>query len=123
MKIALKNLGPGRVLDVTGPRVDVTMQDDGQAIVTMTLTIGDGTHFHYPDGSATGTAQSTTLAPGDHDAVLRITALKMERFGRSYDSQVNIAGTLIATTKGIIADNKQDESDLKFFVVRVAGAV
>ena len=122
MKITLKNLAPGRVLELTGPRVDVLLQDDGQAIVTMTLTIGDGTHFHYPDGGAIGSAQSTTLAPGDHDAVLRISALKMERFGRTYDSRVSVGGIEIATAAGTIADGKQDETALKFFVVRVTGA-
>lgn len=120
MKITLQNLAPGRVLEVNGPSVDVALQDDGQAIVTMTLTIGDGTHFHYPDGSAKGGAQSTTLAPGDHDAVVRISALKMEKFGRTYDSKVTVGGVLIATAVGAIATAKQDETDIKFFVVRVA---
>jgi hypothetical protein len=119
MKIKLQNLKPGRVLNVAGQQVDVALEDNGQAIVTMTLTIGDGTHFHYPSGAGTGTPQSTTLAPGDHDAVIRISALKMERFGRTYDSTVSVGGTVIARAKGALAQDQEEETDFKFFVVRV----
>src|SRR5688500_11242959 len=122
MKIKLQNLKPGRVLNVAGPQVDVVLRDDGQAIVTMTLSIGDGTHFHYPSGAGTGTAQSTTLAPGDHDAVIRISALKMERFGRTYDSQVKINGKLIASADGVLEEGQPEESDFKFLVIRVPAA-
>lgn len=119
MNIKLQNLKPGRVLTVSGQHIDVELQDKGQAIVTMTLTIGDGTHFHYPTGSGSVSLQSTQLAAGDHDAVIRITALKMKNFGRSYDSKVKVDGVTVATTKGVLADNAQEESDFKLFVVRV----
>lgn len=119
MKIKLQKLKPGRLLKIAGQRVDVVLQDDGQSIVTMTLSIGDGTHFHYPSGAGTGAAQSTTLAPGDHDAVIRISAMKMERFGRTYFSQVKINGNLIASADGVLDEEQTEDSDFRFFVIRV----
>ena len=63
MEIKLQNLDDDRVLQVGGPRVEVVLDDAGQANVTITLSIDDGTHFHFPGDPW---PQSTLLPPGDY---------------------------------------------------------
>jgi hypothetical protein len=119
MDIKLKNLDEQRVLAVKGLQVSVLMQDDGQALVTMSLTIADGTHFHYPDDQVRGVAGATRLAPGLHHCALRIAALNLPPFGRTYKSKVSIDGVVVATAQGTLAPDVQDDSAVRLFSLQV----
>ncbi len=118
MEIKLQNVDDNSVLRVKGPRVEVVLEDAGQANVTMVLSLEDGTHFHYPLPGTPKATQSTLLPPGSYTCVLQITAIDLN-FGRSYKSKVSVAGTVVALSKGVIPAGENVDQDFKLFVLEV----
>lgn len=120
MEIKLKNLDPVKAtLSVKGPQVEFLISDAGSANVTISLSLSDGTHFFYPDGTGKALAASTTLPPGRYDCVLVINAFDLDVFGRSYRSKVAINGTTVASTNGSIPDGEKRDGDFQFFALLV----
>lgn len=120
MEIKLKNLDPVKgTLSVKGPQVEFGLSDAGTANVTISLSLSDGTHFFYPDGSGKAILKSTTLPPGHYECVLVINAFDLDVFGRSYRSKVTVDGTTVATTHGTIAAGQKREDDFQFFGLEV----
>ena len=116
MDIKLKNLDPVKgSLSVKGPQVAFTLSDVGTANVTISLSLSDGTHFFYPDGSGKALSASTTLPPGHYECVLIVNAFDLGVFGRSYRSKATIAGTTVATTNGSLPDGEGRDGDFQFF--------
>ena len=120
MEIKLKNLDADGVLAIKGPQVAVVLNDSGSANVTISFSISDGTHFHFPDGSPLKTAKTTVLPPGEFDCVVLIAAFNHGTFGPSYNSTVSVGGTVVATAKGSVADSDEFDSDVQTFVLRVS---
>ena len=118
MNIKLQNVDDNRVLRVKGPRVEVVLEDAGQANVTMALSVEDGTHFHYPLPGTPDAPQSTLLRPGTYTCVLQVTAIDLN-FGRSYKSKVKVAGTVVAGAKGTIPAGQDVDQDFTLFVLEV----
>lgn len=116
MEIKLKNLDPVKgTISVKGPQVGFGLSDAGSANVTISLSLSDGTHFFYPDGTGKALAASTTLPPGTYECVLVINAFDLEVFGRTYRSKVTVNGTTVASTNGSIPDGENRDGDFQFF--------
>jgi hypothetical protein len=118
MEIKLQNVDADRVLQVKGPRVEVVLEDAGQANVTMMLSVQDGTHFHYPLSGTPDAPQSTLLPPGSYTCVLQITAIDLN-FGRSFKSKVTVGGKVVATAKGTIPAGEDVDQAFKLFALKV----
>ena len=119
MQIKLHNVSGG-VFNTSGPQVDFELADAGQANVTIHVALSDGTHFHFPDGSSSGTAQSTVLPPGDYTCVGLVAAFDHGSFGRSYKSTVSIGGKKAASATGTLPVGTNAETDTQAFVLRVS---
>ena len=120
MQIKLENLDPVQgSLTVKGPQVEFALTDAGSANVTISLSLSDGTHFFYPDGSGKTLSKATTLPPGRYDCGLVINAFDLGVFGRSYHSTITIGGTTLATTQGSLADGSSHDSDFQLFALVV----
>jgi hypothetical protein len=119
MDIKLQHVDADRVLQVKGPRVEVVLADAGQANVAMTLSVEDGTHFHYPLPGMPDAAQATLLRPGSYTCVLQITAIDLN-FGRSYKCKVTVGNTVVATAKGTIPAGENVDQDFTLFVLEVS---
>jgi len=116
MQIELKNLDTVEgALTVKGPQVEVTLGDAGQANVTIALSLSDGTHFFYPDGSGKVLNATTTLPPGDYDCVVVVNAMHLDVFGTTYRSKVTIGGITVATAQGSVAAGQKSEQDFQIF--------
>lgn len=119
MEIKLHNVRGG-VFATSGPQVDFELADAGQANVTVHVALSDGTHFHFPDGAATGTARSTVLPAGDYTCVVLVAAFGHGAFGRHYKSTVAIGGRKAASATGSLPDGSDAETDTQAFVLRVS---
>lgn len=119
MQIKLENLDAEDRLSIQGPQVDVVLDDEGQANVALHLSISDGTHFHFPDGSGRALPRSTVLPPGDYSCVLLIAAFNHGSFGATYSSVVKVAGVIVARAKGRVPAGEEFDNDLQTFVLRV----
>lgn len=119
MKIKLHNISGG-VFTVSGPQVAFQLADAGQANVTIHVALSDGTHFHFPDGSLNGTAQSTVLPPGDYTCVILVAAFGHGSFGRTYKSTVTVGSKKVASATGALPAGTDAETDTQAFVLRVS---
>lgn len=116
MQITLKNLHPATgTVTVKGPQVDFGFSDAGSANVTISLSLSDGTHFFYPDGSGKAMTKSTTLPPGHYECVLIVNSFDLSVFGRTYNSKLSIDGTVVAATRGTIPAGQQRDEDFQLF--------
>lgn len=119
MKIQLHNIDPAGVATVVGPHVNVILSDSGQAHVSLTLAISDGTNFSFPDTAGRHWPQTTMLPPGDHACTVVVAALGHGGFGRSYDCGVVIGDRLVATAEGAIPTEADSDLGLGSFILRV----
>lgn len=120
MEIKLKNLHPVKgTISVKGPQVDFGLSDAGSANVTISLSLSDGTHFFYPDGSGKAMEKSTSLPPGHYECVLVVNAFDLQVFGRSYRSKITVGGTTVASTNGSIPEGESRDGDFQFFGIDV----
>lgn len=122
MDIQLIDVSASMTLSTTGPLVEFTLTDDGQANVVMMLSLDDGTLLHYPHGGAKGAPQSVTLAPRVYLGVLTIVAMELKHFGRSYDSRVRVGDKTLAVAQGDIPDAEQTDQHTQVFQLRVKAA-
>jgi hypothetical protein len=113
-----KNVVQG-VCTVSGPQVLFALSDAGQANVGIHVTLSDGTHIDYPDGTGVKTERTTVLPKGDFFCAVSVTAFNHGAFGDTYDSAVTIGGKKVATTKGSLPTGSQGETALRGFVLRV----
>mgnify|MGYP001365104290 CR=1 FL=1 len=119
MKVKLHNI-QGGVFSAAGPQVAFELGDTGQANTAIHVTLSDGTHFHFPDGSSPGSAASTVLPPGDYTVVVLVAAFGHGAFGRTYRSTVRIGGRKAASATGTLPAGTDAESDFQAFVLRVS---
>ncbi|GAB4114135.1 MAG: hypothetical protein Fur0014_16820 [Rubrivivax sp.] len=115
MQIKLVDVNKNLALETKGPQVEFVLEDQGQALVTMMLSLDDGTVITYPGGGGKSAPQSTPLAPRVYLGVLTVTAASLETFGRSYRSKVRVGGKVLAEASGTIpADQPSDQATVVF---------
>lgn len=107
------------VCTVSGPQVLFVLSDAGQANVGIHVTLSDGTHIDYPDGSGVKTERTSVLPKGDYFCAVSVTAFNHGAFGNSYDSTVSIGGKKVATAKGSLPAASNGETALRGFVLKV----
>ena len=95
-----------------GPRVAVRLEDKGKAQVSITMAASDGTMFNYR-GSGTNPPDSM-FPPGLYQCAVVVSAFNHGAFGQQYDSEIEIAGQVVATTKGAVAVGKTESGGITF---------
>ena len=119
MDLKLTNEVVNGVYAVSGPQVLFVLGDTGQANVMINVTLSDGTHIHFPDGSGTQTSRTSVLPPGDYDCAILVAAFSHGAFGTSYNASVSIGGKKVASAVGNVADGADEEDDIQSFTLRV----
>lgn len=107
------------VCTVTGPQVLFVLSDAGQANVGIHVTLSDGTHIDFPDGSGVKTERTSVLPKGDYFCAVSVSAFNHGAFGDTYDSTVSIGGKKVATAKGAVPPGSDGDTALRGFVLRV----
>lgn len=104
---------------VTGPQVLFVLGDAGQANVSVHVTLSDGTHIDFPDGTGVQTQRTTVLPSGDYSCAVSVTAFNHGAFGDTYDASVSVGGKKIATATGTLPANSDGDTEIRGFTLRV----
>ncbi len=120
MKINLHNMGATQVFKTKGPSVDFGFTDEGQANVSISLRLSDGTVFHYPTGMGKSQTESSLLPAGDYRCVVTISAVDLGTFGNTYNSTLTIGGKKAVSATGSIPSGQDVDQDFELFVLRVS---
>lgn len=108
------------VCKVMGPQVLFVLGDAGQANVGVHVTLSDGTHIDFPDGSGVQTQRTTVLPSGDYSCAVSVTAFNHGAFGDTYDASVSIGGKKVATATGTLPTDSDGETAIRAFTLRVS---
>lgn len=121
MQVDLTPAVPGNLFTTSGPQVVFELTDNGQAHVMITVALSDGTVVQFPDGTGRVTRQSTTLPRGRLGCSVAVFATNHDaNFGDTYDSEVRINGTLVATARGTLATPPGAEQAMRPFILEIA---
>lgn len=105
---------------VSGPPLEITLSDTGNAFVSVMLQIDKREPIRYDENFiGSKTIKLTDIAKGDHACILAIFAFRDGALGPTFNSTVTINGTDCGAAKGRIPTGKSFEFGNASFTLTV----